>query len=70
MLMSDLYEHYGTWEKLTRALKLSSNIHQHWKRIGYIPFTTQCIIHVRTEGFFKADEAHAENPKEKKPSSS
>lgn len=59
MKMDELKAHYGTWTKMARSLELGSNTHQNWRRIGYIPYTTQLLIEKKTNGLFKADMEHA-----------
>ncbi len=63
MLLSELYEHYGTWSELCRELRLGNSTYQIWRRKGYIPFRAQLLIENRTQGLFKACESHGEPPK-------
>lgn len=65
MILQELYEHYGTWTRLTRSLDLCSGIYYVWRDKGYIPFKSQLLIEHKTKGLFKADEAHA-GPSKKK----
>lgn len=57
MLLSELYEYFGTWTLLGRQLGLGASTYQVWKKQGYIPFTMQLLIENRTNGRFKACEA-------------
>lgn len=63
MLLTELYEHYGTWTELGRELRLGNSTYQVWRKKGYIPFRAQLLIENRTNGLFKAEEAHGEPPK-------
>jgi hypothetical protein len=65
MLLSDLYEHYGTWTQLVRELKLGNSTYQVWRKQGYIPFKAQLLIENQTNGLFKASEEHGKPPKKK-----
>ncbi len=58
MLLSELYEHYGTWTKLVRELDLGNSTYQLWRKKGYIPFKSQLLIERKTKGLFKALEDH------------
>ena len=62
MLLSELYEHYGTWTQLVRELNLGNSTYQIWRKKGYIPFKAQLLIENKTKGFFKAYEEHGEPP--------
>lgn len=58
MLLTELYEHYGTWTHLVRDLGLGNSTYQIWRKQGYIPFKTQLFIENKTKGRFKAREEH------------
>lgn len=58
MLLEELREHYGTWANLTRKLELGSTTYLRWRKIGYIPFNTQCVLEKKTGGKFIADMEH------------
>ncbi len=60
MLINELYEYYGSWAKLSRALEMGSGTYWTWKKRGYIPFPTQLMIEYKTKGRFKASEEHGE----------
>jgi len=59
MRLDELYNYYGTWYALARALNVGVNTHQYWRKIGYIPYPTQLVIEKRTKGLFKASEEDA-----------
>lgn len=56
MRIKELYEHFGTWTALARALDQGMNSHQYWRKIGYIPYPAQLVIEKKTKGKFKASE--------------
>lgn len=58
MLLKELHEYYVTWTQLTRELELGNSTYQVWRKQGYIPFSFQLLIENRTQGKFKACEAH------------
>lgn len=58
MLLSELYEYYGSWTRLVRDLNIAHSSYQVWRRQGYIPFKAQLFIEHQTNSFFKACEAH------------
>lgn len=66
MLLIELYEHYGTWNHLSRELNLGINTYQIWRKQGYIPFKAQLVIEYKTNGLFKASEEHGGTPKKKR----
>jgi len=59
MLLSELYEYYGTWTRVVRELDLGSSTYQLWRKQGFIPFKAQLLIEYKTNGRFKAKESHA-----------
>jgi len=59
MLLQELYDHYGTWTKLSRDLGFGSSTYQIWRKKGCIPYPSQLVIEKKTKGIFKADEEHA-----------
>ena len=65
MLLSELYEHYGTWTRLVRDLNLGNSTYQIWRKQGYIPFAAQCVIEKKTKGLFKACEKHGKPTQER-----
>ncbi|HHF7341016.1 TPA: hypothetical protein ACTTVN_000630 [Legionella anisa] len=60
MLLSELYEHYGTWTKLSRELGLGNSTYSVWRKQGYIPWKAQCVIENITNRKFIASKEHAE----------
>jgi hypothetical protein len=60
MRIEELKEHYKTWTKLAKALDVGMNSHQYWRKVGYIPYPTQCVIQEKTKGLFKASLDDAE----------
>lgn len=58
MLLEELHEHYGTWSNMARKLELGITTYLGWKRKGFIPFTTQCVIEKKTNRLFKANLNH------------
>lgn len=59
MLAEELRAHYGSWAKMSRELDFGSNTYQRWLKLGYIPFSAQCVIEKKTNKKFKADKKHA-----------
>jgi hypothetical protein len=66
MLLTELYDYYGTWTLLGRELGLGNSTYQVWRRQGYIPFTAQLLIENKTKGLFKACEAQGKPPEPKR----
>lgn len=58
MKLTELYEYYGTWADMGRALNLGNSTYTVWRKNGYIPYPTQLLIEKKTKGRFKALEAH------------
>jgi hypothetical protein len=58
MLLSELYEHYGSWTQLTKELDLGLSTYTRWLKKGYIPYTSQLVIEKKTNNLFKADQKH------------
>lgn len=58
MFIEELHEYYGTWADMTRQLGLASTTYLNWRRKGYIPYNTQCVIENKTNRRFKANKAH------------
>lgn len=54
MLLKELHEHYKNWSLFARELGFGFTSYQKWKRKGYIPYATQCVIEKKTGGLFKA----------------
>lgn len=67
MLLSDLYEYYGSWTRLVRDLNLGNTTYQVWRKQGYIPFKAQLLIENKTDGFFKACEEHGKPAEKRSP---
>jgi len=61
MLIEELYEYYGSWANLSRKLGLGSTTYLAWRKRGYIPYPTQCVIEMRTKRKFKANIKHAKD---------
>lgn len=58
MKLYELINHYGS-EMLTAAhLGFTHQAIKNWKVAGAIPFESQCVIQVKTEGKFKAEYAN------------
>lgn len=58
MLLQELYDYYGSWTNIGRKLDMGHSNYSAWRRKGYIPYTTQCVIEKKTKGLFKAQEEH------------
>lgn len=67
MLVQELYEHYGNWSEVIRKLQVGLQAPYNWRQLGYIPFKTQLLIEYKTNGLFKADEAHGGPYKVRRP---
>ncbi len=62
--MEELYEHYGSWANMSRKLELGVTTYLGWRKKGYIPWETQCVIEAKTNRKFKANKNHAKPKKE------
>ena len=58
MYLEELREYFGTYADMTRQLGLGNTTYLFWKKKGYIPFTTQCVIEKKTKRRFRADKNH------------
>lgn len=61
MLMEELYKYYGSWANMARQLDFGATTYLGWKKKGYIPWKTQCVIEAKTHRKFKAHKGHG-NP--------
>ena len=61
MTIDDIKEFYGSYYNCCKQLRFSTQTPQNWKRLGYIPITTQMKIERLSEGALKADlkDCHA-----------
>ena len=59
MKLEELHTYYGTWTAFGRALEVGMNNYQYWRKIGYIPYSTQLVIEKKTNGLFVANIDHA-----------
>lgn len=58
MLLQELYDKFGTWMAVANELKMSQSGVTYWRKRGYIPYSSQLMIEVKTKGLFKANEEH------------
>lgn len=58
MLISEVYDLYGSWAQLSKQLNIGSTTYQAWLRRGYIPLKMQETIEVRTKGKVVASIEH------------
>jgi hypothetical protein len=59
MRLEEVKKHYKTWTNLAHDLRQGMNTHQYWRRIGYIPFTSQLLIQHKSNGLLEAREEDA-----------
>ena len=57
MRLEELKKHYKTWASMARKLELGSSTYLGWRRQGFIPYDTQCVIEVKSNRLFLADRA-------------
>lgn len=58
MILEELYNFYGSWAEMTRKLELGSTTYIGWRKKGYIPYPSQCVIEKKTHGKLKANINH------------
>jgi len=54
MTINELYNHYETWAEMGRKLDINHSMIHYYRKIGYIPFSKQCVIEKISNGLFKA----------------
>lgn len=55
MKLDDLIKHYGSEMMMAASLGFTHQSIKNWVADGKIPYNSQCIIQVKTNGKFKAD---------------
>lgn len=63
MLLEELKNYFGTWALMSRELGLGATTYLGWKRKGYIPYKTQCVLEMKTKRKFKANLEHCKPQK-------
>lgn len=59
MLLSELFNYYeGNVIKLAEVAQLTPNIYYVWQTRGFVPYKTQCMFELLTNGELIADRAH------------
>jgi hypothetical protein len=54
MTLQEAIDHFGTAYQINKAVKVSYNTVNNWKKLGYIPIHTQIKIEKATNGALKA----------------
>lgn len=58
MKLDEVLEYFGTSHRMEKTTGLSHQNMANWKRLGYVPITTQIKIERLTKGSLKADLNH------------
>ena len=57
MILEDVYKYYFcNWSRACRELKMGRTTITNWQKRGYIPYRSQEIIELRTNGVLKASQ--------------
>ena len=57
MTLPEVYVYFGCrWAAIARAAGIAESTVYYWKRIGYIPHSSQKLLEAITNGDLKADE--------------
>jgi hypothetical protein len=56
MKLDELIQEYGSEIKVAAELGFSHQSVKNWKASGFIPFDSQCVIQVKTNSKFKAEQ--------------
>lgn len=58
MNLDELKEEYGSWSNAAVEIRVTWSSICYWRKIGYIPYSSQCLIEKNTKGKFKANKEH------------